>query len=189
MIFPFHIILGSNSPRRKELLHSLGFTFSVMPSDIDESIPTQLPANEAAEYLAVKKADFLKNRLKENEILITSDTVVILGNQILNKPEDKQEAFSMLQQLSGNIHQVITGVCIISKSKTVRFSELTTVTFNEMSADDILHYIDQHHPMDKAGAYGIQDWIGMTSIKSIEGSFYNVMGLPTHRVYHELKNW
>lgn len=186
----YHIILASNSPRRKELLEGLGIKFSVNTlKDLDESYPKDLPGEEVAEYLAKKKAGFYKSHISKDDLIITADTVVIMGSEILNKPASKKEAENMLQQLSGNTHKVLTGVCLSTQEKTLSFSSSTAVTFSDLSDSEIDYYINTFQPFDKAGAYGIQEWIGYVGVEKIDGSFYNVMGLPLHRLYEELKNF
>lgn len=181
------IILASGSPRRHYLLKEAGFEFSVIKTDTDESFP-EIPADEVATYLARKKAAGLLNKL-QNEILITADTIVVLDGEVMNKPLTEREAIEMLTRLSGKTHTVITGVCIADKDKTVVFDDRTSVTFNTLSIDEIIHYVKNFAPYDKAGAYGAQDWIGMIAIKEIQGSYFNVMGLPIHRVYQVLRDW
>jgi septum formation protein len=182
------IILASGSPRRQYLLKEAGFEFTVEKPDIDESFPASLPVESVAKYLAERKAEVFRPQI-QNEIVLTADTVVILGNNILNKPADKPEAVKMLQDLSGKTHIVMTGVCIVSKEKEVAFDDTTEVTFKKLSLDEIHYYIDHYKPYDKAGAYGAQDFIGMIAIEKIIGSYFNVMGLPIHRVYQQLTNW
>ncbi len=182
------IILASQSPRRQELLKGIGIKFSTyVKDDIDESFNTNIPTEQVAEYLAKKKADNYKDILDQNTIIITADTVVIFQNEILNKPKDKTDARRMLNILSGNKHKVITGVCIKSFDKEEVFSSLSTVYFDELSPKEIDYYIDTYKPFDKAGAYGIQEWIGYIGITKIEGSYFNVMGLPVHLIYRKLK--
>ena len=183
------LILSSNSPRRQELLKGLGMPFKVFVIDgIDESYPADLPAKEVAEYIAVKKASPYTDVIKgaENTVL-TADTVVVCGGEILGKPKDEQDAYRMLRMLSGTTHQVYTGVCLTTEGKQRSFSVETDVTFRELSDEEIWHYIHEYKPFDKAGAYGIQEWIGYIGIKGINGSYYNVMGLPVQRIYDELK--
>lgn len=180
------IILGSGSPRRKELLANLGFTFEVRTKDTDESYPSKMTCEEVPTFLAKQKANALLPELSNDELLICADTVVILDNQILGKPANKEEAITMLNSLSGNKHDVITGVFIGNSKKQLVFSEKTAVTFNKLSQTDINHYIDNYQPFDKAGSYGIQEWIGAIGITKIIGSYANVMGLPTHKVYELL---
>ncbi len=181
------IILGSNSPRRKELLSGLGIEFQVKPiPGIDESYPASLRAEDIPLYIAEKKAGAYLASLAENELLITADTIVWLDNSVLGKPSNREDAVSMLRKLSGKTHQVITGVCLVTQNKTVTFSVVSTVRFASLLDEDIYYYVDHYHPYDKAGAYGIQEWIGYVAVEGIEGSFYNVMGLPVQRVYQEL---
>ena len=185
MNLPYHLILASKSPRRQELLRSLEVDFEIRTKEVDESFPSTIPVNEVAEYLAVKKSQAFED-LKGSELVITSDTTVLNDGQILNKAENAQEAFEMIQSLSGKTHQVITGVCLRSSNKKVSFSETTKVTFRKLEKAEIEHYIQNYKPFDKAGAYGIQEWIGMVGIEKIEGDFYNVMGLPLHKLYKHL---
>lgn len=180
-------ILGSNSPRRKELLSALGLEFVVFPKDTDESFSSNLPKNEVAEYLACKKAEAYSNELKLNDVVICADTTVLFQNQLLEKPQNKEEAIEMLSKLSGNVHEVITGVCLMSKNKKISFSETTKVFFSPLNSNEIEFYIDNFKPFDKAGSYGIQEWIGMVAVSKIEGTFSNVMGLPTCRLYQEIQ--
>jgi septum formation protein len=182
------IVLGSGSPRRKELLEKMGLSIVLDVRPVEESLPSSIQAEEAAAYLARLKASaFSKLELKSNEVLVTADTLVIVNNQVLGKPTDEQEAYSMLNQLSGNVHQVITGVFIATNKHEKILSIQTDVWFNTLSVDEINHYIATFSPMDKAGAYGIQEWIGKIGIRKIDGCFYNVMGLPTSDVYTALK--
>ena len=183
-------ILASNSPRRKELLAGLGLDFEVRVIDgIDESYPSSLPACEVAQYIAEKKADAYRATLQADELIITADTVVIVGNDILGKPKDEADAVSMLREISGRTHQVTTGVCLLTASKQRSFSVTTDVTFKQLTDDEIRHYIKAYHPFDKAGAYGIQEWIGYIGVTGLNGSYYNVMGLPVQRIYTELQNF
>lgn len=182
------IILASSSPRRQYLMKEAGFEFTIEKPDTDESFPSAMPVDEVARYLALKKAEYFRPRIND-EIIVTADTVVVLFNQIMNKPQDREEAIRMLTQLSGRTHLVITGVCILSKEKEESFDDVTEVTFRALSADEIAFYVDTYKPFDKAGAYGAQDWIGMTAIEKISGSYFNVMGLPVHRVYQHLQRW
>ena len=175
------IILASNSPRRRELLKGLDidFTVKVLP-DIKESYPADLPAAEVASYIAGEKADAYKDLLLEDEMVITADTIVVLGTEILGKPKDEADARRMLQELSGKTHQVITGVCMMTLEKRCVFSVITDVTFKEFTDDEITHYITKYQPYDKAGAYGIQEWIGYIGVTALNGSYFNVMGFPVH---------
>lgn len=186
--FPkYNFILASKSPRRQQLLRSLDIDFTVHTREVDESYPVNLTKEEVPVYLAKLKAQAFQDELKENDLLITADTVVCLGNQILGKPENYDEAFSMLASLSGKTHQVITGVCLTGKAKQVSFFASTEVEFKELTTEEIDYYILQYQPYDKAGAYGIQEWIGTIGIRHIEGSFYNVMGLPIQKLYEKIK--
>lgn len=181
------LIVASNSPRRQELMALAGFKFEVFTQDIDETIDKKMPVLDVAKYLAEKKNIEYRKLLTE-EIVVTSDTVVIANNQILGKPKDAKEARAMLQSMSDGSHLVVTGVCISSDTKIVSFDDVTKVHLNSITLKEIDYYIDNYKPYDKAGAYGIQEWIGMVAIDKIEGSFYNVMGLPIHKVYSCLKN-
>ncbi|OJJ20824.1 septum formation protein Maf [marine bacterium AO1-C] len=186
------IVLASGSPRRKELLGSLGVDFQVKTKPIDETFPADLPAREVATYIAKAKAnafaeEIMQGKVDKQALIITADTVVILDNKILAKPADKREAQEMLHALSGSTHLVITGVCILTQGGLQTFDEVTSVVFKELSASEIDYYIDHYQPFDKAGAYGIQEWIGMVGIERIEGDYYNVVGLPVHKVYAHLK--
>ena len=164
-----------------------GFTFTVEKPDVEESFPEEMPVTHGAKYLAIKKAEYFRANLYD-KIIVTADTVVILDNKILNKPQDRNEAITMLSILSGKTHLVMTGVCIISKDKDESFDDTTEVTFTKLSAQEIEFYVDNYKPYDKAGAYGAQDWIGMVAIEKITGSYFNVMGLPIHKVYKYLTN-
>lgn len=189
MNFTSKILLASNSPRRHELLTQLGIDFSVRVKEVDEDFPTDLKRAEVAEYLAGKKADAYLADLQAGEIIITADTIVCLDDQVLNKPADFAEALRMLRSLSGRMHEVFTGVCLLSLNKKVVFHDVTQVYFKDLSDEEISQYITKYQPYDKAGAYGAQDWIGMVAITRLEGSFYNVMGLPVHRLYAALQNF
>ena len=179
------IILASNSPRRKELLNQLGLDFEVrVMSGIDESYPDNLPSKDVAEYIASNKSSAYS--IASDELLITADTIVVVGHDILGKPHDREDACRMLREISGKTHHVITGVCIRTDSKQSRFSVSTDVKFKNLADGEIDFYVDHFKPYDKAGAYGIQEWIGLVGVESISGSFYNVMGLPVQRIYEEL---
>lgn len=182
------LILGSSSPRRQFLMTEAGFTFTVEKPDVDEGFPDNMPVEQVAKFLAEKKGEIFRLKMRD-EIVVTADTVVILKNKILNKPADRAEAIAMLSQLSGNTHLVMTGVCIISKEREESFDDTTLVRFKKLSMQEIEFYVDHYKPFDKAGAYGAQDWIGMVAIEKIEGSYFNVMGLPIHRVHQHLENW
>ena len=185
-----HIILASQSPRRKELLSGIGIQFDTLViKGIDESIPENMPHAEAAEYLALKKADAYTGFLDEKTIIITADTIVCTEDAILNKPADFDDARRMLNALSGKQHEVITGVCISTQGRRTSFSASTKVRFAELSSEEIDFYISTYKPYDKAGAYGIQEWIGYIGIESIEGSYFNVVGLPVQKLYAELKKF
>lgn len=186
----FNIVLGSGSPRRKKLLEEMGLSFTVSPSQCEEKLNPEWVFCEAAENLALQKADaFDESLFSENTILITADTIVCTEIEILGKPLNKEEAYEMISSLSGNTHQVITGVCLKSSRRQKLFHVSTDVTFATLSKEEISRYIDLFRPYDKAGAYGIQEWIGIIGVEHIEGSYFNVMGLPTHRLYSELKRF
>ncbi|MDR1981131.1 MAG: Maf-like protein [Tannerellaceae bacterium] len=186
----YTIILGSQSPRRKELLEGLGIAFEVRPMPgVDESYPDSLDKEEIPVYIAVNKAKAYYPDLRANELLITADTLVWINGRILGKPADRADAAAMLRSLAGNTHHVITGVCLTTREKRVAFSVTSTVRMASLSNEDIDYYIDTFRPYDKAGAYGIQEWIGYVAVEAINGSFYNVMGLPVQRLYQELKKF
>lgn len=181
------IILASQSPRRQELLSGLGLRFRQMTlPNVDESYPASMPAQEVARYLSRKKAEAYRDIIEEHSLLITADTIVVLGEEILGKPRDEAEAIAMLRKLQGQSHQVITGVTLCTKQRIHSLQDIATVHFAELSDEDIRYYVEQYQPLDKAGAYGIQEWIGYRGIRSIEGSFYTVMGLPTHALSEAL---
>ena len=183
----YHIILASNSPRRRELLGGLGIDYEVrVLSDIDESYPATLPVADIAEFIAAKKADAYRATMADNELIITADTVVICGNEVMGKPTDEADACRMLRQLSGRVHHVTTGVCLTTSQQQRRFSVTTEVTFKQLSDEEINYYVTRYRPFDKAGAYGIQEWIGYIGCTGLNGSYYNVMGLPVQRIYQEL---
>lgn len=184
-----NIVLASQSPRRQQLLGDLGIEFEVKTKPIDEVFPDDLPASEVAEYLSRLKAEVFLPDLQENDLCITADTVVVLKGEVLGKAADVDEARTMLENLSGNHHEVITGVCLMTKTQQFSFSVSTKVHFRELNSEEISYYIDKFAPFDKAGAYGIQEWIGMIGIDHIEGSYFNVMGLPTERLFRELKQF
>ena len=180
-----NLLLASNSPRRKELLTQLGYQFDIVKIDVDESYPSDLKPHEIAEYVSAKKAKAFD--VNENEILLTSDTIVALDQKILLKPKDENEAFEMIKSLSGKVHQVYTAFTIKTIDSEISKTSKTDVEFSEISDEEIKFYIKTYKPFDKAGSYGIQEWLGMTKIKNISGSFYSVMGLPVDLVYEELK--
>ena len=184
--FKYNIILGSASPRRQQLLKDAGFTFKTISIDADESFSSQLKAEEIPLYLAERKAEVFPYALQDDEILITADTIVWVDNIVLNKPANDFEATQMLQFLSGKMHQVFTGVCITSNKKQVSFFDETKVYFKPLLEKEITYYVKNYKPFDKAGSYGAQDWLGLIAIEKIEGSYFNVMGLPTHKVYANL---
>jgi len=185
----YKIILASKSPRRKELLGGLNLPFEVIIREVDEVFPEEIPMEEIPVYLAKLKAEpFLKEQ-EDNVLVITADTIVWIDGEVLGKPLDHQHAVEMLQKLSGRTHIVVTGVCLTSTEKQVAFSSLTHVHFKELSEKEIEYYLDLYHPYDKAGAYGVQEWIGYIAIDRIEGSYFNVMGLPVGRLYEELKKF
>ena len=184
----YKYVLASNSPRRKELLAGLGLDFEVrIIKDIDESYPASLPASEVAQYIAEKKAAAYKPTLQPDELIITADTVVIVGDDILGKPKDEADAVRMLREISGRTHQVTTGVSLLTATRQRSFSVTTDVTFKELTDEEIQHYVTQYRPFDKAGGYGIQEWIGYIGVTGLHGSYYNVMGLPVQRIYTELQ--
>lgn len=181
------IILGSASPRRKELLKQMGFDFIVQISDVEEVYDPSTPADEVASVLAKLKADALKSNLHSEQLLICCDTVVIMNNEVLGKPESTIEAKETLKRLSGKKHEVISAVCLVHKGKTIEFKDSTRIEFKILSEAEIDHYILNYKPFDKAGSYGIQEWIGHVGVSKIEGSYTNVMGLPTQLLYQEIE--
>ncbi|MBK9152469.1 MAG: septum formation protein Maf [Saprospiraceae bacterium] len=185
-VFQKKIVLGSKSPRRSQLLREAGFSFEIRTADTDESYGPDIATEQVAVYLAEKKAADLLHTLEEDEILITADSVVILEGKILGKPVDQDEAFLFIRALAGKSHQVITGVCISTLKTKKLFQDKTEVIFGEMTDEEIRYYIHHYNPLDKAGAYGIQDWIGLCKVHTIHGSYANVMGLPVHRLYEAL---
>ena len=186
----YHIILASNSPRRKELLAGLDIPFEVrVLDDIDESYPHDLPTKEIAGYISKKKADAYQQTMAADELIITADTIVVLGQEVMGKPKDAAEAHRMLRELSGKTHQVITGVCLTTKERQACFSVETDVTFKDLTDEEIHYYVEHYRPFDKAGAYGIQEWIGYIGVTGMNGSYFNVMGLPVQRIYEVLKSF
>lgn len=184
-----HLILASASPRRRELLAACGLDFVLAEKfECEEHYPADLAVEQVAEYLSQLKSNAYPKPLNNGDVLLTADTVVIVGNEILGKPKDDADATRMLQTLSGATHKVITGVTIRTTDLVHSFSVESSVSFRELSEEEILHYIKEYRPLDKAGAYGIQEWIGYVAIERLEGSFYNVMGLPVQRLYLELQN-
>jgi septum formation protein len=185
----YRIILASQSPRRYELLSGLDIEFEVRTKDVEETYPQDINPEDVPSYLAKKKADAFHDLLDKETIIITADTIVIQSGEILEKPLSVNDAKSMITKLSGNTHTVITGVCIQSRNKKVLFSDSTQVQFAALSVDEIQYYVHRYQPFDKAGAYGVQEWIGYIGIEKLEGSYYNVMGLPVHKVYAALKEF
>ncbi len=183
----YRVILASRSLRRQQLLRELGIDFEIVIMDFDESFPGGLDGIEIARLVAGKKADSFREVIKENEIIITADTIVWCRGKVLGKPSSTDEAAFMLSEISGTTHEVITGVSIMLYDRKVVFTESTKVTFEEMSASEIRYYVEKYAPFDKAGAYGIQEWIGLTACSHIDGSYFNVVGLPVQRLYAELK--
>jgi septum formation protein len=184
----YHLVLASGSPRRQQFFKDLDLNFEIRLKDIEEIYPPELKAEEITNYLAELKASAFEGELQANEILITSDTIVWHNNKALGKPKDEQDAFDILKSLSNSTHEVITSVCFKTNSKTKLLHEITKVTFNELSDEAIRYYIKKYKPFDKAGAYGIQEWIGFVGVSKIEGSYANVMGMPTDKVYEYLSN-
>ncbi|MFT7351616.1 MAG: septum formation protein [Flavobacterium sp.] len=182
----YKIILASGSPRRQQFLKDLGVTFEIRLREIEEIFPNNLKAQEITDYLSKLKAQAFTKEIKDDELIITSDTIVWLDNIAIGKPKDADDAFNILKKLSGKTHEVITSVCFTTSKKSDIINEITKVTFSDLSDDAIWHYINNCKPFDKAGAYGIQEWIGLIGISKIEGSYTNVVGLPTEKVYHYL---
>lgn len=185
----YSIILASNSPRRKELLAGLDIDFSIrIIPDIDESYPHSLKGKEIPLYISEKKAAAYIETMQDSDLIITADTIVYADSKALGKPVTDEEACEMLRLLSGRQHEVITGVCVLSKSKKISFSSTSTVFFSVLTEDEINYYVKKYKPLDKAGAYGIQEWIGYVGVNALNGSYFNVMGLPIQRLYEILKN-
>ena len=186
----YNIVLASGSPRRKELLAGLGLQFEVrLLPGIDESYPEGLTGEEIAQTISRKKAEAYRPTLQTDELILTADTIVYLDGQVLGKPSDAEDARRMLRLLSGCTHEVITGVTLLTRDKTHTFSSVSKVKIADITDREIDYYVDNYHPLDKAGAYGIQEWIGYIAVERIEGSYFNVMGLPVQRLYQELKNF
>lgn len=184
----YRLILASQSPRRKELIQHLGIeVFTVTPAETDESYPSGLTGEETATYIAEQKAEANRSLLTERDLIITADTIVYLNGQVLGKPTDREDALRMLRLLSGNQHQVFTGVCLATLHERRTCVARTDVTFSKLTEEEISWYVDHYHPFDKAGAYGIQEWIGVVAVECIAGSYFNVMGLPVHLLYNQLK--
>ena len=185
----YRLILASRSLRRQQLLRELGLRFDVIIKDWPEIYPENLKGEEIAMYVARQKADSFKHEILDNEIVITADTIVWCNGKVLDKPVSKQDAIEILNEISGNTHEVITGVCLLSTKKQMTFSSSTKVTFDSLEENEIDFYIEKYKPYDKAGAYGIQEWIGIAACSQIEGSYFNVMGLPVHMLYKELQKF
>jgi septum formation protein len=185
----YRLILASRSPRRQQLLRELGLKFDVVIREFEEIYPEGLRGEEIARFVAYEKASSFKNEISENEIVIAADTIVWCNNKVLGKPQDHEDAIRILKEISGKTHEVITGVSLLSQKKELTFSESTKVTFEALTEDEISYYIDEFKPYDKAGAYGVQEWIGITACSRIEGSYFNVVGLPVQRLYKELQNF
>ena len=187
---PYNIILGSQSPRRQELLHGLDVNFTVnVIAGLEENYPATLQGEDIPMFLAQQKAEAYLNSLTPKDMLITADTIVWLDGVVYGKPKDEADAKKMLRALSGKTHDVITGVCVTTTERQETFAAISKVTFASFSDDEINYYIEKYRPMDKAGSYGVQEWIGYIGVERIDGSFYNVMGLPVQRLYTLLKNW
>lgn len=185
----FKFILASRSPRRQQLLSDMGLKFDVVIMDYEETFPANLTGEEIARYVAHEKALSFNNKISDNEIIITADTIVWCNNKILGKPQNHEDALRILREISGNTHEVITGVTLLSKHKENTFSVSTKVTFETLSDEEINYYIQKFEPFDKAGAYGIQEWIGIIACSHIDGSYFNVVGLPVQRLYAELRQF
>lgn len=186
----YKIILASNSPRRKELLAGLDVDFEVrVIKGIDESYPDSLPTTDIAEYISRKKANAYLRQLAADELLITADTIVVLGSEVMGKPHDEADACRMLRELSGQTHQVITGVTLATNVRQQSFSVVTDVTFKSFADEEIDYYVSHYKPFDKAGAYGIQEWLGYIGVTALRGSYFNVMGLPVQRIYEALRQF
>jgi MAF protein len=184
----YKVILASGSARRHQLLEELGIDFEVVIKPFDESFPDNLRGEQIAEYISSAKAKMFVNDVKDNEIIITADTIVWLDDKILGKPLDKADALRMLREISGKTHEVITGVSVLYNKKIITFTDTTKVTFKEITEDELNYYVEKYSPYDKAGAYGIQEWIGLAACSRIEGSFYNVMGLPVQKLYEVMNS-
>lgn len=186
----YKVMLASNSPRREELLRGIDIDFKVKTlPEIDERYPDNLPVEEIAEFVAIKKSHSYITSLSEDELVITADTVVLLDGEMYGKPTNNEEAKEMLVTLSGKTHRVVSGVCLTTTKKQTSFSVVSDVEFVELTNEEIEYYVKRYSPFDKAGAYGIQEWIGYIGVKHINGSYYNIMGLPIQRLYRELKNF
>ncbi|MCF8363296.1 MAG: Maf family nucleotide pyrophosphatase [Prolixibacteraceae bacterium] len=186
MLEKYNVILASKSPRRKHLLSELGIKFDIVSKDVAEVFPENLEILKVPEYLAKIKAEPFINEVDDKTLVITSDTIVAIDDEILGKPRDYKEAVEMLNKLSGRTHTVATGVFLYNKKREVSFTATTDVTFKELTSDEINYYIENYNPYDKAGGYGIQEWFGYVAVEKINGSYFNVMGLPVHKLYEEL---
>lgn len=185
--FP-HLLLASKSPRRHQLLRDAGFSFTYIQIDAEENFDASLRNQEVCEYLAAHKSKHFEESVGDN-VLVTADTIVVLNREVINKPESPEHAFEMLKKLSGNMHEVYTGVCLRNDYKISVFSERSEVWFHELTDEEIWYYIEHFKPFDKAGAYGVQDWMGYVGVKKINGCFYNVMGFPVSRFYREIQQF
>ena len=185
----YRIILASRSPRRQHLLRELGLNFDIVIKDYKETYPEDIDGDEIARFIAHEKAILFRNEISDNEIVITADTIVWCKGRVLGKPLNSEDAIRMLKEISGDTHEVITGVCLYSSSKEKTFSASTKVTFESLSEEEIRYYVEKFKPLDKAGAYGIQEWIGIIGCSHIEGSYFNVVGLPVQRLYRELQDF
>ncbi len=185
----YNIILASKSPRRQQLLGEIVDEFTIKTKEVEEIYPPELKREEVAVFLSDLKANAFETDLQDNDLIITSDTIVCLGDRVLGKPKDEQESFEMLTDLCGNTHEVITAVTLLSKGKRTTFYDVTKVTFYPLTEEEIKFYIQKCEPFDKAGSYGIQEWMGYVGIERMEGEFFNVMGLPLHKLYRELKSF
>ncbi|MEL7020746.1 MAG: Maf family nucleotide pyrophosphatase [Bacteroidota bacterium] len=186
----YPLILASKSPRRAQLLREAGIPFEIKTKEVEEIYPDDLSVDQVAQYLAVLKAESCRSFIqRKDDLLLAADSVVILGDTIFGKPKDKADAFHTLRALSGQVHQVTTGVCLLSQNEKVAFSESSKVHFEELTDEEIEYYIEQYQPYDKAGSYAIQEWIGLCKISKIEGTYANIMGLPVDKVYRVLSAW
>ena len=185
-LFPWRLILASASPRRRQLLQGLDLPVEITQVDVDETPPAGMPHEDVAEHLALRKAEAWKGQLADDQVLVTADTTVLLDELLLNKPEDAADARRMLGLLAGRTHRVVTGVCLRTSTGTHSFADVAEVSFAPLSAAEIAYYVERYSPLDKAGAYGVQDWIGYVAVQRINGSFYTVMGLPLHRIHQVL---
>jgi len=183
------LILASKSPRRSQLLKEAGIDFEIRTREVEETYPADLPVDQVATFLAEKKARALEDTLQADEVILAADCVVVFENTIYGKPKDREEAITVLQQLSGNTHRVISGVCLLSQDKIRTFSGTSIVHFHPLTLEEIEYYVDKFQPYDKAGAYAIQEWIGWCKIAGIEGTYSNIMGLPVNLVYREWRDF